>query len=70
MSPEQLRQAFRELHGDRAVTIAFSDVGANGHLYVKNAMLIPTEADGLVKLTDGKQVFILVAEKVAWITIG
>ena len=76
MNAEQLRQALRELHGDRGVTVAFSDVhdvpghGVIGHLHVKNAMLIPTEADGLVKLTDGKHVFILVAEKIAWITIG
>lgn len=76
MTPTQLRQALGELHGDRDVELAFCDVygipqhGRLAHLTVKNAMLIPNEADGLVKLTDGKHVFIIVAEKVAWICIG
>lgn len=76
MTSDQLRQALRELHGDRDVEFAFAQVygipqhGRLAHMTVKNAMLIPNEADGLVKLTDGKHVFIIDAEKVAWISIG
>lgn len=74
MTPDQLRQALRECHGDRDLHIFF---GTAEHLVsmanpcvIRNAMLIPDEADHLVKLTDGKHVFIIVAEKVAWIRIG
>lgn len=76
MNSEQLRTALHELHGDRDVTFAFARVydvpgyGVNGHLHIKNAMLIPTEADGLVKLTDGKRVYIIVSELIAWVSIG
>lgn len=76
MNSDQLRTALRELHGDRDVTFAFARVydvpgyGVNGHLHIKNAMLIPTEADGLVKLTDGKRVYIIVSELIAWVSIG
>jgi hypothetical protein len=76
MTSDQLRQALGELHGDRDVTFAFARVhdvpgyGVNGHLHIKNAMLIPNEADGLVKLTDGKRVYIITAENIAWISIG
>lgn len=76
MTSDQLRQALLECHGDRDAEFAFVEVygipqhGRLAHLTVKNAMLIPSEADGLVKLTDGKRVFIIVAEKVAWISIG
>jgi hypothetical protein len=33
-------------------------------------MLIPTEADGLVKVTDGSHVYIVDSERVAWVEIG
>ena len=33
-------------------------------------MLIPEETDKLVKVTDGKSVFIVEAERIAWIRIG
>jgi hypothetical protein len=36
---------------------------------VKNAMLIPNEADNLVKVTDGRSVVIIDAERVAWLSI-
>ena len=43
---------------------------AISNLIVRNAMLIPDEADHLVKVTDGKSIFILDAERVAWLEIG
>jgi hypothetical protein len=33
-------------------------------------MLIPQESDGLVKVTDGSHVYIVDAERVAWLEIG
>lgn len=76
MSPTQLRQALRELNGERDMTVAFAgvypattSVGVT-LLEVKNAMLIPDEADHLVKVTDGKAVYVLDAERVAWVRIG
>ena len=73
MSPNQLRQALRELNGERTLGVAFADV----HVYagiasitVKHAMLIPDEEDHLVKVTDGKSIFIIDAERVAWMQIG
>lgn len=74
MTSDQLRQALKELNGERDVSIAFADVPspATGvaYLEVKRAMLIPDEQDHLVKVTDGKSVFILDADRVAWIRIG
>jgi hypothetical protein len=74
MTTEQLRQALRELNGERDLTIAFAEVSSPvpgvSTLEVKRAMLIPDEADHLVKVTDGKSVFIIDAARVAWIRIG
>lgn len=74
MTPEQLRTALRELNGERDLGIAFagvtSPVPGVATLEVRRAMLIPDEADHLVKVTDGKSVFIIDAERVAWIRIG
>jgi hypothetical protein len=73
MNCDQLRQALRELNGERRLVIVFANVHspATGvsHLDVKNAMLIPDEADHLVKVTDGRSVFIIEAEHVAWLSI-
>ena len=73
MTPDQLRQALRELNGERRLSIVFAQVHTGAHavpaLEVKNAMLIPTEADNLVKVTDGRSVFIIEAEHVAWLSI-
>jgi hypothetical protein len=46
-----------------------SPVAGVSHFEVKNAMLIPDEADHLVKVTDGRSVFIIEAEHVAWLSI-
>ena len=73
MTPDQLRTALRELNGERDLTLAFAETPApNGAaaLEVKKAMLIPNEADHLVKVTDGKAVFVIDAERVAWLRIG
>jgi hypothetical protein len=68
MSPDQLRTALRELNGERLA--AFALVGIAETIVVHNAMLIPDEPDHLVKVTDGKAVFIIDAERVAWVRIG
>jgi hypothetical protein len=62
---DQLRQILRELNGERDLTLAF--LGMNEHrCTIHKAMLIPDEPDHLVKVTDGKSVFIIDAERVAW----
>jgi len=70
----QLRTALRELHGDRNLTVTFANVvdasGAANTCRIKNAMLIPDEEDHLVKVTDGKRIYILDAGRVAWLEIG
>ncbi|MCC6677241.1 MAG: hypothetical protein IT436_08855 [Phycisphaerales bacterium] len=74
MTSDQLRQALGELNGERDLGVVFSNVHSPvpgvSSLEVKKAMLIPDEADHLVKVTDGKSVFIIDAERVAWIRIG
>ncbi|MBL9032935.1 MAG: hypothetical protein JNM80_14660 [Phycisphaerae bacterium] len=74
MTPDQLRQALRELNGERDLGFAFADVQAPvpgvSTLEVRKAMLIPDESDHLVKVTDGKAVYIIDADRVAWIRIG
>ena len=67
MTNDQLRQALKELNNERDATFAFA--GAEDCV-VPNAMLIPDEADHLVKVTDGAHVYIIDAERVAWIRIG
>ena len=73
MTCDQLRQALRELNGERRLGIVFAHVHSPAMgvstLDVKNAMLIPAEADNLVKVTDGRSVFIIEAEHVAWFSI-
>jgi hypothetical protein len=68
MTQDQLREALRELNGERHVY--FTMVGVAETVSVSNAMLIPAEADHLVKVTDGRSVFIIDAERVAWVRIG
>ena len=71
MTPDSLRQALRELNGERDCTIAFSGMPEHeSHLIVHRAMLIPQEPDHLVKLTDGKSIYLIEAERVAWLRIG
>jgi len=74
MTTDQLRQALKELRGDRDLAVVFTDVHSPvpgvANLHVKSAMLIPDEPDHLVKVTDGKHVFIIDASRVVWISIG
>jgi len=74
MTPDELRKALHELRGDRDLALIFADiphpVSGVANLLVKNAMLIPDEPDHLVKVTDGKAIYILDAERIAWIKIG
>lgn len=71
MSPDALRKALVELKGQRTATFIFHGVSEpNAQLAVRNAMLVPDEPDHQVKLTDGQSIFILDAERVAYIRIG
>ena len=67
MTTDQLRQALKELDGQRDAAFSFESESA---CTVTNAMLVPDEADHLIKLTDGKHVFIIDAERVEWVRIG
>lgn len=67
MSTDQLRQALRELNGKRDVVVYFIHAEK---CVVHNAMLLPDEPDHLVKITDGKSVFILNSCNIDWIKIG
>ena len=67
MTLDQLRQALRELNGKRDAILYFERAEK---CIVTNAMLLPDEPDHLVKVTDGKHVFIIDADRVAWIKIG
>lgn len=71
MTPDALRKALAELKGQRTATIVFDHV-AEPHtvLTVRNAMLIPDEPDHMIKLTDGQSIFIIEADRVAYIRIG
>lgn len=68
MTQDQLRQAFGELNGERNTTLYFTH--CPHPLVVLNALLIPVEPDHMVKLTDGKKVYLIDAERVAWVEIG
>lgn len=71
MTTEQLRTALKELNGERDATFAFTGLADHAaQLTVHGAMLIPVEPDHLVKVTDGHSVYIVEAERVAWIRIS
>ncbi|USN99239.1 MAG: hypothetical protein H6810_00740 [Phycisphaeraceae bacterium] len=71
MTPQELRTALAELKGQRTATFVFQHVlGEHNTLAVTNAMLVPEEADGLIKLTDGQSIFIIDADRVAYIRVG
>lgn len=67
MTPSQLRQALSAVNTERDVVFYFDHADA---CLVPRAMLVPDEADHLVKLTDGKHEYIIDAERVAWIRVG
>jgi hypothetical protein len=71
MTSDQLRQALRELNGDRDATFAVDHMPENlAYLTVHNAMLVPDEPDHLIKVTDGQSIYIIDAEHVAWVRIS
>ena len=73
MNSDELRQALQEPRGDRDRDRFRRSPFAGdrvSNLHVKNAMLIPDEPDHLVKVTDGKHVFIIDASRVVWLSIG
>lgn len=74
MTNDQLRTALKELNGERDLHVIFAGVFTAAQTpataTIKNAMLIPDEEDHLVKVTDGKSIYIFDAEKVASLRIG
>jgi len=71
MTHDALRQALAELRGARSATFAFDRLNEpHTTLTVSNAMLVPDEPDHLIKLTDGRSIYIIDAERVAWVRIG
>lgn len=67
MNTDQLRQVLSELDGKRAAAFHFS---SSHECVVPNAMLLPDEADHMVKVTDGQHVYIIDAGQLVWIRIG
>jgi len=71
MNDNQLRIALKELNGERNAHFALAGMHESATiLTIHKAMLIPEETDHLVKLTDGQSVYILEAERIAYIRIG
>ena len=71
MTSDQLRQALKELNGDRDATFAIVGMPeALAYMTVNNAMLVPDEPDHLIKVTDGHNIYIIDAERVTWVRIG
>jgi hypothetical protein len=61
MTPNQLRQALKELNGERACTFGITGMPeAAACLTVQRAMLVPEETDQLIKLTDGASIYVKV----------
>jgi hypothetical protein len=67
MLPEQLRTALGELNGQRDVHVVFD---AAEVCHVRNAFLVPAEADNILKLTDGASEFLIDVKRVAWVQIS
>lgn len=71
MNDNQLRIALKELNGERDAHFALAGMHESATiLTIHKAMLIPEETDHLVKVTDGQSVYILEAERIAYIRIG
>jgi hypothetical protein len=67
MTPEQLRSALGDLNGQRDVRLMFDHADT---CTVEKALLVPAEADNIVKLTDGSREYLLDAQRIAWVEIG
>ena len=67
LSPDQLRSALAKLNGKRDVRIRFDHADP---CVITAALLVPAEADRIIKLTDGSREFLIDADRVAWVEIG
>lgn len=67
LSPEQIRTALGDLNGQRDVRVEFEHADP---CVVSRALLVPAEADNIVKLTDGNCEYLLDAGRIAWVRIG
>lgn len=67
LTADQLRTAFGKLNGQRDVRLRF-DYGET--CVVAGALLVPVEADNIIKLTDGSREFLVDAERIVWVEIG
>jgi len=67
ISPEQLRSALAKLNGQRDVRFHLEQGGA---CLVTKALLVPAEADKIIKLTDGSREYLIDAYRVMWVEIG
>jgi len=67
MTPDQLRAALGDLNGLRHVRLRFEH---GEPCVIERALLVPVEADHIVKLTDGTREFLIDAERVLWVEIG
>lgn len=67
ISPEQLRSALSKLNGQRDVRIHLEH---GAPCIVAKALLVPAEADKLIKLTDGTREYLIDAYRVVWVEIG
>ena len=67
IASDQLRSALADLNGQRRVRLHFE----NGpSCDIENALLVPAEADNLLKLTDGSREYLVDTGRIAWIEIG
>jgi len=67
MEMQQLRSALEDLNGLRTVRLRFESAE---DCMVRNALLVPVEEDGLIKLTDGSTEYVVDSDRIAWIEIG
>jgi hypothetical protein len=67
LTTDQLRTALSKLNGKRDVRVKFDHADP---CVIAGALLVPDEADHIVKLTDGTREFLLDADRIAWIEIG
>ena len=67
MTTDQLRKALSELNAKRDAAFYFNRAEM---CLIPNAMLLPDEADHLVKLTDGRSEYVIDADRVAWVRLS
>jgi hypothetical protein len=67
LSSDQLRSALADLDGFRDVRFEFEHADA---CVVTKALLVPAEADRILKLTDGSREYLVDCDRVVWVEIG